>query len=199
MWWVVLMKRIWIQKLIWKRVWKICLENKKKLFSLAADGWGPPARTTSFLQPPRPRVSLGWKLPRPKLPRPRSPPSPALRSLEEPPRASRLTSPHFPLSPLGLLPIASAQKTVAGVLRPPREASFQSRFRSDLAPWWASSPFPLSPHPFPEQNGVFYRSGRARRPWRSSSGASQSVPRPGTHSPRPPLPPCANRFENRGP
>ena len=105
------------------------------LFSLAADGWGPPVRTTPYLQPPRPRVSLGWKLPRPKLPRPRSPPSPALRSLEEPPRASRLTSPHFPLSPLGLLPIASAQKTVAGVLRPPREASFQSRFRSDLAPW----------------------------------------------------------------
>jgi len=63
-------------KVFGKFVWKI---KREKLFSLAADGWGPPVRTTSFLQPSLPNPLSQQQPPRPKPPLPRSPAPPASR------------------------------------------------------------------------------------------------------------------------
>ena len=91
------------------------LENKKeKLFSLAADGWGPPVRTTSFFQPSLPNPLSQQQPPRPK---PRShvlqlPPRLGLQ-VGEPLAHPSTTPPPFSLL-LARAPLVSAQRTVAG-------------------------------------------------------------------------------------
>ena len=116
--------------------------------SLAADGWGPPVRTSPYLQPPTPDSLALARLERTARPRPpRSPhvpsPAPRLQLENTPPVRPNLLPPPFFLSSF-LLPSAKAQREAAAA------TSARSRrpelFSSILV---ALVSFPLFPAPSP--------------------------------------------------